>query len=83
MPHGIAQGQLGMFQEVLGDAYDLPCCVPESPERAAQRVSWKRGKSVRYLGNIYRKHESSRVVSRLVYCDGCNGEDRPRYTTDV
>ena len=56
-----------MLQEVLGDAYDLPCCVPESPERAAQCVSWEQGKNVRYLGNRYRNHESSRVASRLVY----------------
>ena len=31
--HGIAQGQPGRLQEVLGGAYGLPCCVPESPEQ--------------------------------------------------
>ena len=56
-----------MLQEVLGDAYDLPCCVPESPEWAAEWVSWEWGKNVKYLGNRYRNHESSRVMSRLVY----------------
>ena len=60
-------GATGHVTRGLGDAYDLPCYVPESPERAAQWVSWERDKNVRYLGNRYRNHESSRVGSRLVY----------------